>query len=119
MHQGRRRRRSVSSRFFHRGFRHVQQQFFPLSSGLKLFLQLRPPEGTASMSPEAVKSGRPAQDDNDISTYTAYVRPGLAAVLARSQSAIAERSFWQRSSSFAKNVEARERQSRRGSKGGR
>jgi multidrug efflux pump len=60
------------------GFGHVQQQFFPLSERPELFLQLRLPEGTAfNVTEKAVKKAEALlKDDNDISTYTAYVGQG-------------------------------------------
>jgi multidrug efflux pump len=59
-------------------FGHVQQQFFPLSERPELFLQLRLPEGTAfNVTERAVKKAEALlKDDNDISTYTAYVGQG-------------------------------------------
>jgi multidrug efflux pump len=60
------------------GFGHVQQQFFPLSERPELFLQLRLPEGTAiGVTQRAVKKAEAMlKDDDDISTYTAYVGQG-------------------------------------------
>jgi multidrug efflux pump subunit AcrB len=60
------------------GFGHVQQQFFPLSERPELFLQLRLPEGTAfNVTQQSVKKAETLlKDDNDISTYTAYVGQG-------------------------------------------
>src|SRR6202522_95190 len=60
------------------GFGHVQQQFFPLSERPELFLQLRLPEGTAfNVTQQSVKKAEGLlKDDNDISTYTAYVGQG-------------------------------------------
>jgi multidrug efflux pump len=60
------------------GFGHVQQQFFPLSERPELFLQLRLPEGTAiGVTQRAVKKAEGMlKDDDDISTYTAYVGQG-------------------------------------------
>jgi multidrug efflux pump len=59
-------------------FGHVQQQFFPLSERPELFLQLRLPEGTAfNVTEKAVEKAETLlKDDNDISTYTAYVGQG-------------------------------------------
>src|SRR6201997_4601487 len=59
-------------------FGHVQQQFFPLSERPELFLQLRLPEGTAfGVTEKSVKKAEALlKDDNDISTYTAYVGQG-------------------------------------------
>jgi multidrug efflux pump len=59
-------------------FGHVQQQFFPLSERPELFLQLRLPEGTAfNVTEKAVKEAEALlKDDQDISTYTAYVGQG-------------------------------------------
>ncbi|MBR0693880.1 efflux RND transporter permease subunit [Bradyrhizobium lablabi] len=59
-------------------FGHVQQQFFPLSERPELFLQLRLPEGTAfNVTEKAVKKAEALlKDDNDITTYTAYVGQG-------------------------------------------
>ena len=59
-------------------FGHVQQQFFPLSERPELFLQLRLPEGTAfNVTEKTVKQAEALlRDDNDISTYTAYVGQG-------------------------------------------
>src|ERR1700694_1328922 len=60
------------------GFGHVQQQFFPLSERPELFLQLRLPEGTAfGVTENSVKTAEALlKDDQDISTYTAYVGQG-------------------------------------------
>src|ERR1700688_3906075 len=60
------------------GFAHVQQQFFPLSERPELFLQLRLPEGTAfGVTEQSVKKAESLlKDDQDISTYTAYVGQG-------------------------------------------
>jgi multidrug efflux pump len=60
------------------GFGHVQQQFFPLSERPELFLQLRLPEGTAfNVTEKSVeKAEKLLKDDQDISTYTAYVGQG-------------------------------------------
>jgi len=60
------------------GFGHVQQQFFPLSERPELFLQLRLPEGTAfNVTRQSVEKAESLlKDDNDISTYTAYVGQG-------------------------------------------
>jgi multidrug efflux pump len=59
-------------------FGHVQQQFFPLSERPELFLQLRLPEGTAfGVTEKSVeKAEKLLKDDQDISTYTAYVGQG-------------------------------------------
>jgi multidrug efflux pump subunit AcrB len=59
-------------------FGHVQQQFFPLSERPELFLQLRLPEGTAfGVTEKSVKKAEALlKDDQDISTYTAYVGQG-------------------------------------------
>src|ERR1700686_1079670 len=59
-------------------FGHVQQQFFPLSERPELFLQLRLPEGTAfGVTENSVKKAEALlKDDQDISTYTAYVGQG-------------------------------------------
>src|SRR3984893_17336682 len=59
-------------------FGHVQQQFFPLSERPELFLQLRPPEGTAfNVTEKSVKQAETLlKDDKDIATYTAYVGQG-------------------------------------------
>ena len=75
------------------GFGHVQQQFFPLSERPELFLQLRLPEGTAfNVTEKSVKKAEALlKDDKDIATYTVLCRPGFAALLARPQSATAER----------------------------
>ncbi|MGA9563237.1 MAG: efflux RND transporter permease subunit [Pseudolabrys sp.] len=60
------------------GFGHVQQQFFPLSERPELFFQLRLPAGTAfGATLESVKKAEALiKDDQDISTYTAYVGQG-------------------------------------------
>ena len=60
------------------GFGHVQQQFFPLSERPELFLQLRLPEGTAfNVTEKSVEKAEALlKDDQDISTYTAYVGQG-------------------------------------------
>ena len=60
------------------GFGHVQQQFFPLSERPELFFQLRLPDGTAfGATVESVKKAEALlKDDQDISTYTAYVGQG-------------------------------------------
>ena len=75
------------------GFGHVQQQFFPLSERPELFLQLRLPEGTAfNVTEKSVKKAEALlKDDKDIATYHLLCRPGFAALLARPQSATAER----------------------------
>ena len=75
------------------GFGHVQQQFFPLSERPELFLQLRLPEGTAfDVTEKSVKKAETLlegrQGHRDLHRLC---RPGLAALLARPQSATAER----------------------------
>src|SRR5438046_5241313 len=59
-------------------FGRVQQQFFPLSERPELFFQVRLPEGTAfGTTLESVKKAETLlKDDQDISTYTAYVGRG-------------------------------------------
>src|ERR1700754_47618 len=91
-------------------FGHVQQQFFPLSERPELFLQLRLPEGTAfGVTEKAVKEAEKLlKDDNDLSTYTAYVGQGsprfwLGLTPQLPNEAFAEIVI------VAKNVEARER----------
>ena len=75
------------------GFGNVQQQFFPLSERPELFLQLRLPEGTAfNVTEKSVKKAEALlKDDKDIATYHLLCRSGFAALLARPQSATAER----------------------------
>src|SRR5262249_44449037 len=59
-------------------FGRVQQQFFPLSERVELFFQLRLPAGTTiGATLESVKKAEALlKDDQDISTYTAYVGRG-------------------------------------------
>ena len=59
-------------------FTQVQQQFFPISSRLELFFQLRLPEGTAiEVTRAAVEKGEALlKGDRDVATYTAHVGQG-------------------------------------------
>src|SRR5689334_24816639 len=59
-------------------FGRVQQQFFPLSERPELFFQLRLPAGTAfgTTLASVKKAEALLKDDEDISTYTAYVGQG-------------------------------------------
>jgi len=60
------------------GFGHVQQQFFRCRSGLNCSCSCACPRATAfNVTEKAVKKAEALlKDDNDISTYTAYVGQG-------------------------------------------
>jgi multidrug efflux pump subunit AcrB len=91
-------------------FGHVQQQFFPLSERPELFLQLRLPEGTAfGVTEKAVKKAEALlKDDNDLSTYTAYVGQGSPRFWLGLNPQLPNEAFAE-IVIVAKNVEARER----------
>src|SRR6201985_2160969 len=91
-------------------FGHVQQQFFPLSERPELFLQLRLPEGTALGVTEkaAKKAAALLKDDNDLSTYTAYVGQGSPRFWLGLNPQLPNEAFAE-IVIVAKNVEARER----------
>jgi multidrug efflux pump subunit AcrB len=91
-------------------FGHVQQQFFPLSERPELFLQLRLPEGTAfNVTEKAVKKAEALlKDDNDLSTYTAYVGQGSPRFWLGLNPQLPNEAFAE-IVIVAKNVEARER----------
>jgi multidrug efflux pump len=92
------------------GFGHVQQQFFPLSERPELFLQLRLPEGTAfNVTEKAVKKAEALlKDDNDLSTYTAYVGQGSPRFWLGLNPQLPNEAFAE-IVIVARNVEARER----------
>ena len=92
------------------GFGHVQQQFFPLSERPELFLQLRLPEGTAfNVTEKSVKKAEALlKDDQDISTYTAYVGQGSPRFWLGLNPQLPNESFAE-IVIVAKGVEARER----------
>src|SRR6202020_1164026 len=92
------------------GFGHVQQQFFPLSERPELFLQLRLPEGTAfNVTQQSVKKAESLlKDDNDISTYTAYVGQGSPRFWLGLNPQLPNEAFAE-IVIVARNVEARER----------
>ena len=92
------------------GFGHVQQQFFPLSERPELFLQLRLPEGTAfNVTQQSVKKAETLlKDDNDISTYTAYVGQGSPRFWLGLNPQLPNEAFAE-IVIVAKNVKARER----------
>src|SRR5881409_3096739 len=92
------------------GFGHVQQQFFPLSERPELFLQLRLPEGTAfNVTETAVKKAETLlKDDQDISTYTAYVGQGSPRFWLGLNPQLPDESFAE-IVIVSKDVEARER----------
>src|ERR1700731_4178546 len=92
------------------GFGHVQQQFFPLSERPELFLQLRLPEGTAfNVTQQSVKKAESLlKDDNDISTYTAYVGQGSPRFWLGLNRQLPNEAFAE-IVAVAKDVEARER----------
>ncbi len=91
-------------------FGHVQQQFFPLSERPELFLQLRLPEGTAfNVTEKSVKKAEALlKDDEDISTYTAYVGQGSPRFWLGLNPQLPNEAFAE-IVIVAKNVEARER----------
>jgi len=91
-------------------FGQVQQQFFPLSERPELFLQLRLPEGTAfNVTEKAVKKAEALlKDDNDLSTYTAYVGQGSPRFWLGLNPQLPNEAFAE-IVIVAKNVEARER----------
>jgi multidrug efflux pump len=91
-------------------FGHVQQQFFPLSERPELFLQLRLPEGTAfGVTEKAVKKAEALlKDDNDLSTYTAYVGQGSPRFWLGLNPQLPNEAFAE-IVIVARNVEARER----------
>lgn len=92
------------------GFGHVQQQFFPLSERPELFLQLRLPEGTAfDVTRQSVeKAEKLLGDDQDISTYTAYVGRGSPRFWLGLSPQLPNEAFAE-IVIVAKNVESRER----------
>jgi multidrug efflux pump subunit AcrB len=91
-------------------FGHVQQQFFPLSERPELFLQLRLPEGTAfRVTEQSVRTAETLlKDDQDISTYTAYVGQGSPRFWLGLNPQLPDESFAE-IVIVAKDVKARER----------
>src|ERR1700726_3512321 len=91
-------------------FGRVQQQFFPLSERPELFFQLRMPSGTAfGTTLESVKQAEKLlKDDNDISTYTAYVGRGSPRFWLGLNPQLPDESFAE-IVVVSKDVEARER----------
>jgi len=92
------------------GFGHVQQQFFPLSERPELFFQLRLPEGTAfGATLESVRKAEALlKDDQDISTYTAYIGRGSPRFWLGLNPQLPDESFAE-IVIVSKDVEARER----------
>jgi multidrug efflux pump len=60
------------------GFGRVQQQFFPLSERLELFLQMRLPEGTAMgvTTQTAKKAEKMLEGDPDVTAFSTYIGQG-------------------------------------------
>jgi multidrug efflux pump subunit AcrB len=91
-------------------FSRVQQQFFPLSERAELFFQLRLPAGTTiGATLESVKKAEALlKDDQDISTYTAYVGRGSPRFWLGLNPQLPDEAFAE-IVIVSKNVDARER----------
>ncbi|MGU9980779.1 efflux RND transporter permease subunit [Phreatobacter sp. HK31-P] len=92
------------------GFTRVQQQFFPVSGRLELFLEMRMPQGssiTASLE-TAKRAEALLKGDDDVRTYTTYVGQGSPRFWLGLNPQLPDESFSQ-IVIMTKSLEARER----------